>query len=209
MRPKVILFDWDNTLVDTSHFVFQALNHTFEQFGRPAWTEVEARKHSQRSGREGFPVLFGDQWQKAQEIFYTYYDTYAVQNLRSLPGAESLLNTIQELGIQAGVVSNKRGPALRREIEYLGWHSYFTAQVGAGDALKDKPAPDPIFLALEQMGYPSNDQVWFVGDAPVDWQAAIAAGCWPVPLGFDHEEAKSYSQAVANCHELEKILLRI
>jgi phosphoglycolate phosphatase len=74
--PKVILFDWDNTLVDTAPLVLQSLNHTFTQLGLPVWSEEEARERGQHSGREAFPTLFGEQWQKAQYIFYEYYDTH-------------------------------------------------------------------------------------------------------------------------------------
>jgi phosphoglycolate phosphatase len=208
--PKVILFDWDNTLVDTESLVLRSLNHTFSHFGLPLWNEQEVRKNAQHSGRESFPRYFGDQWQQAQEIFYHFYDTCSREGIDAIPGAESLLQTTQKLAIRCGVVSNKRGPALRQEIQYIGWQKYFATLIGAGDAARDKPAPDPILLALKQIGCESSeDDVWFVGDAPVDWQAAQAAGCCPIPLGFLHEEARIFPQAVANCHELEKILLRI
>lgn len=207
--PKVILFDWDNTLVDTAHLVLQALNHAFCKLGLPTWDEAKARKLGQYSGRDSAHHMFGDRWQEGQGYFYDYYDSHAAQGIQSLPGAQELLQTIQNLGIASGVVSNKRGYALRQEISHMGWQQFFSAQVGAGDALKDKPAADPILLALDQMGGIASENVWFVGDAPVDWMAAEAAGCWPVPIGDWHGEVQKFAQAVANCHDLEKILLRI
>lgn len=204
--PEAILFDWDNTLVDTAEIIHQGINHTLHHFGLAPWTPEETRKYTQNSGREGFPLLFKQDWQEAEHMFYQFYDNHASQYLKVLPGAESLLRTIKTKAIPMGVVSNKRSKILCQEITHFGWQDFFATYIGAGDAARDKPAPDPIWLALERMGKKSGQAVWFVGDAPVDWQAATAAGCWPIPFGLSHQEALNFSQSVANCHELEKIL---
>ena len=57
-------------------------------------------------------------------------------------------------GWPQGVVSNKAGAFLRREVTYLGWNRFFGPVVGAGDAVADKPAPAPLLLALQQDGTP-------------------------------------------------------
>jgi phosphoglycolate phosphatase len=207
VQPKVILFDWDNTLVDTGILIHHAMNHTLSHFDLPAWSEEETRKRTQNSGREGFPVLFQEKWNEAQQIFYKFYEDNYPKYLKALPGADSLLKRIYSKSIPIGIVSNKRGAVLRREVAYLGWQDFFSTCIGAGDALRDKPAPDPILLALEKIKHSSSTQVWFVGDAPVDWESAAAAGCWPIPVGFLHPDAHHYPQAVANCHELEKMLI--
>ncbi|NQV56500.1 MAG: HAD family hydrolase, partial [Rhodospirillales bacterium] len=85
-----------------------------------------------------------------------------------------------------GVVSNKTGPLLRAEAAHLGWDQYFGAIVGAGDAAKDKPAPDPIFQSAEPGGYdPSQGNwadIWYVGDTEIDMICAANSGLIPILL---------------------------
>ena len=59
-----------------------------------------------------------------------------------------MLRNLAGQGIYLGVVSNKTGDFLRREAERLGWTDLFGSMVGAGDAPLDKPACEPVRLAL-------------------------------------------------------------
>lgn len=77
--------------------------------------------------------------------------------------------------------------------------------VGAGDASRDKPAADPILLALQKLDIPVSSEVWMVGDAPVDWDCALAAGCQPIAIGDRFEAPASVLVSIENCGELKKI----
>ncbi|PPR65951.1 MAG: hypothetical protein CFH03_00782, partial [Alphaproteobacteria bacterium MarineAlpha3_Bin2] len=37
-KPRAILFDWDNTLVDSWPTIIDALNVTLEAYGKTPWT---------------------------------------------------------------------------------------------------------------------------------------------------------------------------
>lgn len=205
--PEAILFDWDSTLVSSFQIIKKSINKALTHFGEPAWSDDEVKKHTQLSAKDGLPLLFGDRWPKALEIFTKCYQQNA-DLLDPLPGALSLLQANQRLNIPMAVISNKRGEILRREITQLGWKSFFQVVIGSGDLMEDKPSPMPVHHALEKMGFVAGPHVWFVGDAPVDWHCAEASGCLPIPIGFGIEEAKNYPQFVADCLELEKILLK-
>jgi phosphoglycolate phosphatase len=100
--------------------------------------------------------------------------------LEALPGAEALLAALAERGIYQGVVSNKRGPFLRKEADHLDWNRFFGRVVGAGDAARDKPAPEPVLMALEGGPVPPGSDVWFVGDTDIDMICARDSGCVPL-----------------------------
>ena len=74
------------------------------------------------------------------------------EHLAAMPAASTMLDAAQDLGLYLGIVSNKTGPNLRQEVEYLGWSPRFRRIVGATDAARDKPAPDPVHLALDGSG---------------------------------------------------------
>ena len=184
-RPKAVLFDWDNTLVDNWVTITAALNATFRAFDMKEWTLAETKARVRGSMRESFPSTFGERWQEAGEIFYDAFKTRHLETLTALPAAGELLLALKGQGIYLGVVSNKHGQFLRSEAEHLGWQGHFGRLVGASDAPRDKPAVDPVDLALAPSGIARGAEVWFVGDADIDMECAHNAGCVPVMVHPD------------------------
>ncbi|MGB0683285.1 MAG: HAD family hydrolase [Magnetovibrionaceae bacterium] len=180
-RPQAVIFDWDNTLVDTWGVIHAALNHTFEAFDLESWTLDETRARVRKSMRDSFPAIFGaDRWEAAGETFYAYFKSHHLAGLSPKPGAEDLLKALADSKIPAAVVSNKTGDILRKESTHLGWDGYFRRLVGAGDANNDKPDSAPVALALDALGTTAGSHVWFAGDADIDLECACRAGCLPV-----------------------------
>ena len=70
LRPSVLLYDWDNTLVDGWAGITAALNAAFAASDKPLWTVEDTRNRVRVSLRESFPVMFGDAWERARDIFY-------------------------------------------------------------------------------------------------------------------------------------------
>ncbi len=204
--PKAVLFDWDNTLVDTFPLIHASINHAFITFGMPTWSMQEAKDRIQHSAREGLPALFGERWKEAMACYRGYYQQKHIEQLQPALGALSLLEALQFRKIPMGIVSNKTTDLLHPEIDHLMWGSYFSAVFGSGDGGQDKPAPDLGKLALDKMGIEAGPHVWFVGDAPVDWHCATALGCVPIPIGHHHPESKDYPHAVGSCEDLSAIL---
>ncbi len=180
MRPRAVIFDWDNTLVDSWPVIQDALNTTFRVYGLPEWDMVETRTKVRKSTRDSFPGLFGDVWEDAVKVFYDSYEEIHAAAVQPAAGAQDLLETLSGQGIYLGVVSNKRGDYLRKEADNLDWSRHFGTLVGAMDAERDKPDPAPVHMALKSGGIPAGPDVWFVGDADIDLNCAVNAGCVPV-----------------------------
>jgi phosphoglycolate phosphatase len=184
-RPRAILFDWDNTLVDTWLTIHEALNHVMAAMEKPLWSLAETRARVRLSLRESFPLHFGDRWEEARGIYLERFGAIHLERLTPLPGCADMVAALAGEGIFLGVVSNKTGALLRREADVLGWSRYFGRLVGAGDAVADKPDPAPVWLALEPSRVEPGRDVWFVGDTGVDIECAANAGCVSVLLGDD------------------------
>jgi phosphoglycolate phosphatase len=181
-RPRALLFDWDNTLVDTWDVITDALNAVYDAFGMPQWTIADAKARIRESMREAFPKTFGDRANDAGRIFSDYFALHHLERLRAMPGAGELLQALAGSGLHLGVVSNKRGRFLRLEAEHLGWTGHFARLVGAADTSLDKPAVEPVELALSGSGILCGAEVWFIGDTDIDMRCALNAGCLPVLL---------------------------
>ncbi|MGE0754145.1 MAG: HAD family hydrolase [Alphaproteobacteria bacterium] len=181
--PKAVIFDWDNTLVDTWPIIHEAINSTFRTYGMKEWTFDETRARVRKSMRDSFPEVFGENWQEAGVTYQNNYKSMHLDRLTPLPGSEELLKHIKSLGLYNVVVSNKKGDTLRKEVEKLGWAKYFDAVVGSQDADHDKPHAAPVLLALKDSPVQAGLDVWFVGDSDIDLECAKATGCCAVLYG--------------------------
>lgn len=199
-RPRALLFDWDNTVVDTWQVIHHALSATFGAMGHAPWSLAETRRRVRASARDAFPALFGERAEEAMAIFYKTYEADHLNRLRERSGAGDMLSRLAESGYLLGVVSNKKGYLLRREAAHLGWAGLFYRVVGAGDAAQDKPAVEPVEMALEGSGLSRGPGIWFVGDTDIDMLCAVNAGCLPVLLRPEPPAAAEFGDAVPRRH---------
>ena len=68
-RPRAILFDWDNTLVDTWPCISRATNITLEAMGLKPWTPEQIRTRVTGSLKDTFPSIYGDHWEEARDLY--------------------------------------------------------------------------------------------------------------------------------------------
>jgi len=198
--PRAILFDWDNTLVDNWDVITEAMNAVYDAFGMPRWSLAEAKARIRSSMREAFPRAFGERAREAGRIFSDHFAAHHLERLREMPGAGALLGALAQTGMHLAVVSNKRGRFLRLEAERLGWTDHFAKLVGAADAPVDKPAVEPVDLALAGSGVARGREVWFIGDTDIDMTCAANAGCLPVLLRREPPHEDEFGQAPPALH---------
>ena len=176
--PKAIIFDWDNTLVNNWDPIFIAYKKTLKSLRRKKQSREETLKNAKYSLRETFPRIFKNDWKKAKKIFYYEFKKIHLQKIKPLPNAEKILKIIKEKRIVCGIISNKEGNLLRKEINKLGWNKkYFKVLVGANEAKRDKPSKYPLLLALNKISLKPNKNIWYVGDNDIDVEFAKKNNC--------------------------------
>lgn len=200
-RPELIIFDWDDTLVDNYAAIHLAINAARAAFGQPVWTLAETRQNCRIALKEIFPIWFGVDWPKAQEVFYATFAAEHINRLRPKSFADALLVKLAKQRIPLAVNSNKQSGFLRAEIKHLGWEDYFAVVVGAGDVDKGKPAPDGI-NKIRQITRITSPQVWFVGDNQVDYETALAGSCVAVIIGKQADHRASDSIVMPSLRDL-------
>lgn len=172
--PTLVLFDWDNTLIDSFPLLHAASTYVRTALGYMPWSEAEARQNIRQAAKDIFPVLYGDRWPQAMELYYTYVAAHHLADLKPLSDAHALLCFLKSKGMDMGVVSNKRSHLLQAEIEHLGWGQFFKVTIGADDVLHGKPDPAGLQLALRVCDV-LPQSAWYMGDTETDMQAAKAA----------------------------------
>lgn len=182
-KPRAVIFDWDNTLVDTWPIIHEALNRTFAEHKLPEWTIERVRRDVKKSMRDSFPEIFGEKWQDAGAAYQRHYRSIHLERLTPLPEVETMLKLLQRHALPVAVVSNKKGNNLREEVTHLQWQPYFKSVVGSDDAKRDKPHPEPVEMALGALNIPPGNDIWFVGDSEIDLHCAANTGCTPILFG--------------------------
>lgn len=202
-KPKIILFDWDNTLVDSLDIIHTAISDAFKKFQLTPLTREEFMNGSHISGREFIRQYFPEEHHiEAMQVFRSAYDTLSKEKLILLADAEETLRAVKGKGIKMAIVSNKGKVSLVKELERAGLTDYFLTIVGSGDLEVDKPSPEPALKALKDIGADPSHEVWFVGDSAVDMETAHRANCLPVFFGDDDYTADHYKSWQPKVHFL-------
>ncbi len=212
-KPSALLFDWDNTLVDTWPVIFASFNKALEATGRSPWDDSYARAQIHRSAREMFPIIFGADAAKAEQVYYDSFQSLHLQALQAMPDALELLEAGKACGIPMAVVSNKRRAFLHKEIQHMGWQAYFQAIISAGDVELDKPHPLPAQYCIKQLGLVVSPDVWFIGDTITDMMCAHNCGISAIlinalPIMDDDFSRYPPDIHVKKCFELTEILTK-
>lgn len=177
--PKIIFFDWDNTLVDSWQVIGASLNDTLSAFGQEKWSVDKIKGNVRYSLRDSFPRLFGDEWEKARDHYYAYYKSYHLDMVTPYDGTVELLEYLNHHNIICCIISNKASHLLHLELAHLDLSHRFAIANGAGDYDYDKPNPMPIYQQCAQLGFDKGDleSCWYVGDMPTDMEIAHKTNC--------------------------------
>lgn len=175
--PKAILFDWDNTIVDSMHCIHIALENTFKKMNKD-FSKYDKERCLGR--RDTLQKHFGEKWEVANEIFVNELKNFSVDDIVVFSDIEEVLKYIADSNIFLGIVSNKLSIGLHNELEHFGLKKYFQNIVGSGDAIRDKPYKDPVILVLENSGIAPASDVWLVGDSITDIECAINSNITPI-----------------------------
>ena len=190
---RAVLFDWDGTLVDSADLSFRCYVAVFGRFGMPFDRDAFARTYSPDWYRT-YRTLGLDEchWPEADRLWQTHY---ATDSAALLPGAREGLARLTRAGLMLGLVTSGERERVTREQAALGIGGTFAVMVCGGETAHRKPHPEPLQVALAQMGSAAAESA-YVGDSPEDVEMARAASVFTVgiPGGFPNREALARSE---------------
>ncbi len=175
--PDAIFWDWDGTLADSYSFLNDAHNHTLTTLGFEPFKQDEYKQYFGKPREILYPAIYKEKCDEAMEVFQTYVfdNSHKVQTIED---TQSVLEFFKAKDILMGVVTNKKGTFVSRELKHTKYDQYFSVLVGAGEAENDKPSAAPLNLALDKSGLSTGTHtIWYVGDTENDLACAKEAGC--------------------------------
>ncbi len=100
-------------------------------------------------------------------------------------GIPELLNQLEQLGFQWGIVTNKAENLSFPIFKYLKLHNRSIANICGDTAARPKPFPDPLFLAAEHAKVAPEECI-YVGDDERDIIAGKAAGMKTIAISYGY-----------------------
>ena len=190
---EVIIFDLDGTLLDTLDDLHASVNAALAAFSYPTRTREEVRAFVGNGIAKLIERALGGKTKDFNEVlgyFKTHYGAHCMDKTKPYEGIKALLQTLQDKGVKAAVVSNKADFAVQKLAkEYFG--GLLCMSVGEDEAhgIRKKPAPDSLLKVLETLGVDKENAI-YVGDSEVDIQTAQNAGvqCVSVTWGFKDKD---------------------
>jgi len=213
MKPALVIFDLDGTLVDSRLDLATAVNRTLGDLGRPNLPDERIVTFIGHGVDHLLESAVGDPGllDEAGLLFERHYSEGLLDRTRPYPGVDDL---VRRLGAEevVAVATNKPGGWARAIVAGLGWSDAIPHVVGGGDGAALKPAPDMAEWLFEETGC-SRAEAVMVGDMEVDVDFAHAAGLPSIGVtwglaGRERLQAAGADWTVETAAELRDLLRR-
>jgi phosphoglycolate phosphatase len=202
MKKRMILFDLDGTLIDSTEAILESFAAAFRHFGKPVPPAEEIK------ALIGYPLetMFERLGVPRREVdayvtaYKAHYRTVHLQKTMLLPKAKEAVILAYEHA-RLGVVTTKTGKYSRELLEHLGLMHYFDVLIGRQDVVHPKPHPEPILKALSKLERATTDKSWMIGDTCMDMEAAKAAGIDAVGVTCGYADRQTLEKCTAYIRE--------
>ncbi len=204
MKQKVILFDLDGTLIDSTDAIISTFYHSFEK-----------KKFNFQGSQEDIKNLIGypldimyEQLGVPKEEAWDFVDVYK-QRYREISLEMTLIleDALEALELASkyarlGVVTTKTTHYSIPLLENMGIMKYFECIIGRQEVINPKPHPEPVLKAMELMNITTDKyDVFMIGDTKLDLIAAKEAKIIGVGVLCGYGKIEDLSQYTEHIEE--------
>ena len=176
MKEKIILFDLDGTLIDSTQAVYESFCKVFEAFGESIPTKEQVSKEIGHTLDDMFLKLGAkDELERRIQMYRKHYSGVCNAKTHLLPFAKEAILKAKEIA-HLGVVTTKTAKFSKILLEHFGVLSYFDCVIGRESVTHAKPNAEPILKALLEIpNKVEKSNTYMIGDTPLDIIAAKSA----------------------------------
>lgn len=184
-RYKLVVFDWDGTLMDSAGAIVSAMQAASVDLGLPPPEETLARHviglGLQEALAHAVPELREADYPQMVDRYRHHYFARDL-SLKLFTGAEALLTSLQARGTRLAVATGKGRRGLNRSMEVSGLTLMFQATRTADDCAS-KPHPEMLLQIMEELDA-RPEETLMIGDTTHDLLMARNANV--AALGISH-----------------------
>jgi len=178
MNVKVVIFDWDGTLIDSVDHIADSLHQAATELGYP---ELEREAYRDIIGlgmiealEKLYPGLSHEEMNRIREGYAGYFFQKVTTPQNVFDGMAEVVADIRGSGRGCSVATGKSRRGLTHALESSGLARHFQV-TRCADETRSKP--DPLMLAeiLEFYGYRPDEAV-MIGDTRYDLEMASRIG---------------------------------
>jgi len=205
MRFRLIVFDWDGTLMDSEARIVACMQAAFADLGR----RLPSRKAARNIIGLGFADAMAELWPEADEAdrnraaerYRFHYRRAGELSSPLFPGAQELLDRLSGWGFLLAVATGRSRWDLDLAFDETGLADRFHATRCADEA-HSKPHPEMLLQLMDELGV-DGDRTLMVGDTEYDMQMAHSAGAKALAVGYGvHEREHLLAQGPLDCLEM-------
>lgn len=217
-NKKLIIFDFDGTLIDSAPDLTSSVNHMLKEIQRETFTIDDVRvwigngaQTLVKRALSGSAVVdeskfSAELFEKCMKIFLEYYsknvanDTYLYENVK-----ETLIS-LKEKGYLFAIATNKPYEFIKPILDKFEITALFETYLGANSVEKKKPDPEMLFKICEELKIKVEDSV-MVGDSKNDIIAAKNAKMQTIALtyGYNYDEDISIYEPDMICNNFKEL----
>jgi phosphoglycolate phosphatase len=175
-KIKLIVFDWDGTLMDSEAQIVACLHAAIADLGLEPMDDETVKNVIGLGLREAIDTLVPGRDQKFHQTFVDNYRKYWFQSEASVlfEGVREVLDTFRQQDLLLGVATGKARQGLERVLGETGLASCFHATRCADEA-PSKPHPQMLLDIMARLDVLPKETL-MVGDTEYDMEMATNAG---------------------------------
>jgi phosphoglycolate phosphatase len=189
-RFKLVVFDWDGTIVDSTGVIAESIRLASADIGYPLREPSVATYVIGLGLRDALSIAIPHLPESKYEALsdrYRFHFLLREPRIEIFPGIERMLRRMDADGHRLAVATGKSAAGLRRSLESTSLHRYFHV-TRCADQANPKPAPDMLLQIINEVGVASEETL-MVGDTTHDLEMAHNAGveCVAVTYGAHYQ----------------------
>ena len=206
---KIMIFDFDGTLADTTEVIVQIMQASIRELALPACTFEECASTIGLRLTDIPSVLFPEHIVD-KEIFAATYrrlapEFYKTDSVRLYPYVLETLTEMKERGLTLTIASSRSKASLEELVDSLGLSSLISHIVGAEDVTEGKPCPEPVYHILEKFAVKPEEAI-VIGDTAFDIQMGKRAGTKTCGITHGNGSRESLIEADWVIDEFDRLL---
>ena len=172
---KVIIFDFDYTLGDSTKGIVLSVNYALERLGYGAKEDEDIKRTIGLSLKDTFFTLTDKNDLKEAELFANYFkdkaDDVMVENTVLYENVKETLLKLKDNGYKIGIVTTKFHYRIEQILSKYDADKLVDVIVGAEDVKVEKPNPEGLLWTIRHFGV-DKSEVLYIGDSFVDAKTA-------------------------------------